>query len=60
MAPASRVAMAVNVGSIKPLPGVTVKERKIHIPLKKLRKGGKKGQVVRTTRAVVWFENATK
>ena len=52
-----RVAMAVDVGSIKPLANVTVKEEKIHIPIKKFRKGGKNGKLVRTTRAVVWSEN---
>lgn len=51
------VAMAVDVGSIKPLSNVTVKEEKIYIPIKKFRKGGKNGKLVRTTRAVVWSEN---
>lgn len=51
------VAMAVDVGGIKPLGNVTVKEEKIHIPIKKFRKGGKNGRLVRTTRAVVWSEN---
>ncbi len=51
------VAMAVDVGSIKPLSNVKVKEEKIHIPIKKFRKGGKNGKLVRTTRAVVWSEN---
>ena len=51
------VAMVVDVGSIKPLSNVKVKEEKIHIPIKKFRKGGKNGKLVRTTRAVVWSES---
>jgi len=52
-----RVAMAVNVGSIKTLPNVTVIDGKLFIPIKKFRRGGKKGELLRTTRAVVWSED---
>lgn len=50
------VAMLVDVGSIRPLKGVKVEGGKIHIPLKKYRKGGKKGEIIRQTRAEVWVE----
>lgn len=50
------VAMMVNVGSIKPLKGVEVRDGKIHIPLKTFRKG-KKGPIISQNRATVWLEN---
>ena len=49
------VAMMVNVGSIKPLKGVEVREEKIHVPLKTFRKG-KKGPIISQNRAVIWSE----
>tara|TARA_R110002096_G_scaffold55552_8_gene142438 strand:- start:1575 stop:2588 length:1014 start_codon:yes stop_codon:yes gene_type:complete len=51
------VSMMVNVGTIKPLNGVEVKEGKIQVPLKTFRKGGKKGPIVSTNRAEIWSEN---
>lgn len=51
------VAMMVNVGSINPLKGVEVKEGVIHIPLKPIRDGGKKGPVIATKTALVSWES---
>ena len=51
------VAMMVNVGSIKPLKGVEVRDGKIHVPLKTFRKGGRKGPVISQNRAVIRSEN---
>ncbi len=51
------VAMMVNVGTIRPLKGVEVKDGKIHIPLKTFRKGGRNGPITKQTRAVVWSES---
>jgi hypothetical protein len=49
--------MMVNVGSIKPLKGVTVVDGKLNIPLKTFRKGGKKGPTTKQTSAVVWSDD---
>lgn len=49
------VSMMVNVGSIKPLKGVEVRDGKLHVPLKTFRKG-KKGPIVSQNRAVIWTE----
>ncbi len=49
------VSMMVNVGSIKPLNGVEVRDGKIHVPLKTFRKG-RKGPVISQSRAVIWSE----
>ncbi len=51
------VAMAVNVGTLKPLNGVEVKDGTIHIPLKTIRKGGKKGPIIATKTAMVSWES---
>ena len=50
------VAMFVDVGSIRPLKGVRVADGKVLVPLKKYRKGGKKGEIVRETRAEIWWD----
>lgn len=50
------VAMMVNVGTIRPLKGVDVREGQIHIPLKTIRKGGRQGRITQETRAAVWSE----
>lgn len=47
------VAMLVDVGSIRPLKGVEVKEGRIHIPLKTIRRDG---AILRQTSAMVWLE----
>jgi hypothetical protein len=49
------VAMMVNVGSIKPLKGVEVRDGKIHVPLKTVRKG-KKGPIISQNRALIWSQ----
>ena len=49
------VAMMVNVGSIKPLNGVEVRDGNIHVPLRTVRKG-KKGPIVSQNRALIWSE----
>jgi hypothetical protein len=52
------VAMSVNVGSIRPLKDVEVRDGKIHIPLKTMREG-KKGPVISQKSATIWSENGT-
>jgi len=49
------VAMMVNVGSIKPLKGVEIRDGKIHVPLKVFRKG-RNGPVISQNRARIWLE----
>ncbi|MDF1824733.1 MAG: DUF1080 domain-containing protein [Verrucomicrobiales bacterium] len=52
-----RVAMMVNVGTIQPLKGVEVKDGKIHVPLKSIREGGKKGPLLATKKALVSWKS---
>ena len=51
------VSMMVNVGSIRPLRSVEVKDGKIHVPLKTYREKGKEGAILSTNRAEIWSEN---
>ncbi len=51
------VAMSVNVGSIKPLNGVEVREGTIHVPMKTFRKG-KKGPIISQSSATIWSEKS--
>ena len=50
------VAMMVNVGTIRPLKGVEVRDGKIHIPQKTSRKG-KNGPIISRSKATVWSED---
>ena len=49
------VAMMVNVGTVRPLKGVEVRDGKVHIPLRKARTG-KNGKVISRKDATVWLE----
>ena len=51
------VSMMVNVGSVRPLRDVEVKDGKIHVPLKTYREKGKEGAILSTNRAEIWSEN---
>lgn len=51
------VSMMVNVGSIRPLKGVEVKDGKIKVPLKTYRDKGKEGGILSTNRAEIWSED---
>lgn len=53
---ASEISMLVNVGSIKPLKGVEVRDGAIHVPLKTFREG-KKGAIISTNRAEILAED---
>lgn len=52
------VAMLVDVGPIRPLKGVEVREGKIHVPLRTERKG-RKGPVVSTSAATLCWKDGT-
>ena len=51
------VSMMINVGSVRPLKGVEVKDGKIKVPLKTYRDKGKEGAILSTNRAEIWSEN---
>ena len=53
------VAMFVDVGSTRPKKSVEVRDGKIHIPLKTVRKNGRTGPVIRQTKAHVWSDSGT-
>jgi hypothetical protein len=51
-----QVAMMVNVGTIEPLPGIEVRDGKIHIPRKKFRQG-RKTPITGQSDATIWWED---
>ena len=50
-----QVSMLVDVGTTKPLKGVEMKDKKLHVPLRTYRKG-KKGPIISTNRAEIWWD----
>ena len=51
------VSMMVNVGSVKPIKGITIKNKILHVPLRTQRDGGKKGPILFKQRATIeWKE----